>query len=200
MERGKIPKEVHDMLVPILSELKPDVVKFTRLIEVLLDFSKHGGTALHLSIESCDMSKIILEEVERLRPEFLSHKTELIVKVQEKILGECDQVRVQQVVANLLNNALKFGNSKPVYLTVTGTRSHIHIEVMDKGIGISGSDIDRIFKPFERAVSDKHFGGLGLGLYITKQIVDRHNGKISVESKPGEGTTFLVTLPLQAKA
>lgn len=198
MERGKLPKEVHDMLMPIVSELKPDVVKFTRLIELLLDFSKHGGTSLHLSIESCDMSKIIQEEVERLRPEFAAHNTELIVKVQEKILGECDQVRVQQVVANLLNNALKFGNGKPVYLTVTGTPSHINIEVMDKGIGITGPDIERIFKPFERAVSDKHFGGLGLGLYITKQIVDRHNGKISVESKPGQGTTFFVTLPLLA--
>lgn len=198
MERGKIPKEVHDMLEPIISELKPDVVKFTKLIELLLDFSKHGSSELHLNIENCDLSKIINEEVTRLRPEFASHKTELVAKIQEKILGDCDQVRVQQVVANLLNNALKFGNGKTVTLTVTGSESHIHIEVMDKGIGISQADVSRIFKPFERAVSDKHFGGLGLGLYITKQIIERHKGRIAVESKPGEGTTFLVTLPLLA--
>lgn len=198
LERGKFPKEVHDTLLPIVSELRPDVVKFTKLIQVLLDFSKHGGTQIHLSFEKCDLSQIIHEEVARLLPEFKTNKTELIVSVQDKILGECDQVRVQQVVANLLNNAMKFGNGKPVYLTVTGDKDLIHIKVVDKGIGISKTDIERIFMPFERAVSDKHFGGLGLGLYITKQIIERHNGKITVESKPGEGTTFLATLPLKA--
>lgn len=198
LERGKFPQEVHDKLLPIVSELRPDVVKFTRLIQVLLDFSKHGGTQIHLSFERCDLSQIIHEEVARILPEFKANKTELIVSVQEKILGECDQVRIQQVVANLLNNAMKFGNGKPVYLTVTGDQNHIHIEVVDRGIGISKTDIERIFKPFERAVSDKHFGGLGLGLYITRQIIERHNGRITVESKPGEGTTFLATLPLKA--
>jgi PAS domain S-box-containing protein len=199
MERKKFPAEVADILKPIISELRPDVVKFTRLVEILLDFSKLGSNKLHLSIESCDLSKIILEEVERIRPEFVAHKTDLIVSVQDKILGECDQVRVQQVVTNLLTNAVKFGNQKAVSLTVTGDKNAISITVRDQGIGMTDEDSERIFKPFERAVSDKHYGGLGLGLFITKQIVDRHNGTISVKSKVGEGTTFFVSFPLHGK-
>jgi PAS domain S-box-containing protein len=199
IERGKFPKEVHDALSPIVSELRPDIVKFTRLIEVLLDFSKHAGSKLHLKIENCNLSKVITEEVERLRPEFTSHKTELISNIKEKILGECDQVRVQQVVTNLLMNAMKFGNNNPVTINVTNNETEIFIEVKDQGIGISQHDLERIFQPFERAVSEKHFGGLGLGLFITKQIIERHGGKISVKSGDGHGTTFTASLPLKAK-
>lgn len=199
LDRNRFPEEVGQVLRPIVSGLRPDMIKFTRLVEILLDFSKLGSNRLHLSIESCDLSKIINEELERIRPEFIAHKTELVASIQEKIVGECDQLRVQQIVTNLLTNAVKFGNQNPVYLTVTSDQENIMITVKDKGIGMSSEDAERIFKPFERAVSDKHFGGLGLGLFITKQIVDRHNGSISVQSSPGEGTTFLVVLPLHGK-
>lgn len=199
MERKKFPEEVNEVLKPIIMDLKPDLHKFARLVEILLDFSKLGSDKLHLRIESCDLSKLISEEIERLRPEFMAHKTELVASVQDKVVGECDQVRVQQIVTNLLTNALKFGNQKPVFLTVTGDNHSISITVKDQGIGMNEEDTKKIFKPFERLVSDKHFGGLGLGLFITKQIVDRHNGTISVKSIPGEGTTFFVNLPLQAK-
>lgn len=199
MEKKRFPEAVNDILKPIIKDLKPDLLKFGRLVEILLDFSKLGSDKLHLRIESCDMSKLVREEVERIRPEFEAHKTELVIDVQDKILGECDQVRVQQIVTNLLTNALKFGNQKTVTLTVTSDKTNISITVKDLGIGMKEEDTLRIFKPFERAVSDKHFGGLGLGLFITKQIVDRHNGTISVKSKLGEGTTFYVNIPLQAK-
>lgn len=199
MEKQKFPEAVSDILKPIVSDLKPDLLKFTRLVEVLLDFSKLGSGKLFLRVEGCDMSKLISEEVERLRPEFIAQKTELVASIQDKIHGECDQLRMQQIVTNLLTNALKFGNQKTVTLTVTGDSSSMSITVSDQGIGMAEEDLKRIFRPFERAVSDKHFGGLGLGLFITKQIVDRHNGTITVQSRPGEGTTFFVNLPLHAK-
>lgn len=196
LEKGGLPEEVRSKLKPIISEIQPDVQKFAKLIETLLDISKLGSKNLSLSLERCNIGNIIRDEVKRLKSEFAIHQTPLYDEIQEKLEGECDPVRIQQLVANLLMNALKFGGRKPVEFKVTEEKGILRMEVKDLGIGISDEDQKRIFKPFERAVSDKHFGGLGLGLFITNQIVHGHRGTIEVTSAIGKGTTFIVKLPI----
>jgi signal transduction histidine kinase len=101
-----------------------------------------------------------------------------------------------QALENLLSNAVKYGNSKPVTLSVEKTDTHAIFRVQDLGIGILREKQTMIFDRFERVTESENIGGLGLGLYITKQIVDAHQGHIGVESEPGHGSTFTIEIPL----
>ena len=98
-------------------------------------------------------------------------------------------------MTNLLSNAIKFGAGKPIEIAVGAERGTARLAVRDHGIGIASDQRDRIFGRFERAVSERHYGGLGLGLYISRRIVEDHGGSIRCESQPGAGSTFIVELP-----
>jgi signal transduction histidine kinase len=101
---------------------------------------------------------------------------------------------------NLVTNAMKYGEGKPIHVSVHSEEGTGVLRVRDEGLGISASDHERIFQRFERAVTNGAYEGLGLGLYIVRQIVESHGGIISVESAPGEGATFIVRLPLKMSA
>jgi signal transduction histidine kinase len=112
-------------------------------------------------------------------------------------VGRWDRFRIDQVLANLLSNAIKYGRGKPISVHVASTDDTARLSVRDEGIGIAGNDVTRIFGRFERAVSSRHYGGLGLGLYIAHEIVEAHGGCIVVDSAPSAGSTFTVLLPLR---
>ena len=116
----------------------------------------------------------------------------------DSIRGDWDRLRLEQVVTNLVANAIKYGSGQPIDVVVNGAGALARLSIRDHGIGIQPADLGRIFGRFERAVSGRHYGGLGLGLFISKQIVEAHGGTISAESKPGEGAAFHVTLPTTA--
>ncbi len=195
MDKNVLSEELAAKVKPIISEIQPDIRKFSKLIETLLDISKLRAKKLHLNLQQMNISNVVQEEVNRLKQDFDLHQSPLRVYIQENLFGMCDQIRLQQVVSNLLGNALKFGNKRPVEFEMLGNKDHITITVKDYGMGVSSEDQLRIFKPFERAVSDKNFGGLGLGLYIAQQIIEGHGGTILVESTLGEGSSFIVELP-----
>ncbi len=109
--------------------------------------------------------------------------------------GRFDRLRVEQVVGNLLVNAGKFGQGKPVALRVRPEGDFAVLEVSDQGIGIPLEHQARVFERFQRAVPAQNFGGLGLGLYVARQIVEAHGGTIQVVSAAGAGSTFTVRLP-----
>jgi signal transduction histidine kinase len=111
------------------------------------------------------------------------------------LVGRWDPTRVEQVVANLVLNAAKYGNGNPVHVSVDGDRERGAFSVTDHGIGIAPADQERIFERFERAVAEGGVFGLGLGLFIARQIVAAHGGTIRLESVPGTGSTFTVELP-----
>jgi signal transduction histidine kinase len=115
-------------------------------------------------------------------------------------VGQWDPIRIEQVVTNLLTNAIKYGAGKPVEVEVTQLEGQAVIRVTDHGIGIEPKHQARIFQRFERAVSSRYFGGFGLGLWIARQLVDASGGKIAVHSALGEGASFTVTLPIGAKS
>ncbi|WP_343211061.1 sensor histidine kinase [Archangium violaceum] len=111
------------------------------------------------------------------------------------VVGRWNRLRLEQVVVNLLTNAIKYGQGRPITLKLEVDENHVWITVRDEGIGIAPRDQERIFERFERAVSEQHYGGFGLGLWIVREIVHRLGGSVSVTSRQGSGSAFTVELP-----
>jgi signal transduction histidine kinase len=117
------------------------------------------------------------------------------VQANEPAVGHWDPMRLEQVVSNLLSNAIKFGEGRPIELTVTSSRDQARLAIRDHGIGVAPERLPHIFERFERGVSSRQYGGLGLGLYIVRSIVEGMGGGVRCEPTPGGGSTFLVDLP-----
>ena len=135
-----------------------------------------------------------------MAPQLASAGCQTELEMDEPVVGHWDRSRLEQVLLNLLSNAMKFGMHRPIHVGVRRQETSARIIVRDHGIGIAEKDQARIFNRFERAVSALHFGGLGLGLYLVRWIVTSHGGSVRVESKPNAGATFVVELPLRPLA
>lgn len=173
--------------------------RLTRLVDDLLDSSRLGAGRLTLEKASHDLSQIVLDVCERFRQELEPHQ-HLRTLVEPGIHGVFDAFRVEQVLTNLLTNALRYGDSQPIEVRL-GKRPDsewVELSVRDNGPGIAPEEQLRIFERFERASPGSGTGGMGLGLYITRSIVESHRGKIRVESLLGSGAAFIVELPLHA--
>ncbi|WPB77461.1 MEDS domain-containing protein [Archangium violaceum] len=169
--------------------------KLTVLVDALLDVSRLTQGRLALTWEELDVGEVVREVVERFAQQAAKLGSEVEVVADGPVEGRWDRLRLEQVVTNLLSNALKYGAGRPVRVWVEGRPGQAVLVVRDEGIGIGPEHQERIFGKFERAVSGRHYGGLGLGLYITRQIVQALGGTIEVESEPGRGATFRVVLP-----
>jgi signal transduction histidine kinase len=181
-----------------LTTMVRQTTRLSKLVENLLDLSRIAAGRLTLQPEEFDFTEMVRDVVKRLAPEAERLGCTLEVRAGEAIRGRRDQLRLEQVVSNLLANAVKYGAAKPIEIDV-GTQADgrtVRLTMRDHGIGLSPQDAVRVFERFERAVSVRHYGGLGLGLYITRQIVEAHGGRISVESRLGAGATFTVVLPV----
>ncbi|ADO68078.1 GAF domain-containing sensor histidine kinase [Stigmatella aurantiaca] len=171
------------------------VRKLTDLVDNLLDVSRISAGRMKLELEEVDLAALAAELVSRFTPSAAQLGCVLELHAPAPVLGRWDRLRVEQVVTNLLTNALKYGAGRPVAVRVEGAGERARLTVKDQGIGIAEEDLARIFERFERAVSDRHYGGLGLGLYITRQIVEAFGGTVGVTSRPGMGSTFTLELP-----
>jgi signal transduction histidine kinase len=169
--------------------------RLERLIDNLLDVSRITTGHLQLEPESFDLSEMAQDVAERFREQAARDGVPVGLEAPAPVLGRWDRLRLEQVLTNLLANALKFGDGKPIGVTVQGDHQSAMLIVADRGIGISPEDIGRIFHQFERVMGHRTFGGLGMGLYIARQITDAHGGRIEVESAKGEGSSFRVILP-----
>ncbi len=183
-------EEVAARLAACLGQTK----RMARLIDTLLDVSMLASGRIALNQEPLDFRALVRETLERLRTE--SSSNQLVFEDGDAIVGRCDRLRLEQVVTNLVTNGFKYGGGKPVQVMLKANQTHASLLVRDAGMGIAASDLQRIFGRFERATTARHVTGLGLGLYVTRQIVEAHGGTIAVESEVGKGSLFTVTLPL----
>jgi signal transduction histidine kinase len=151
---------------------------------------------LELDIEEVELASVVGEAVAQLEDEATQTGSTITAR-GAPVRGNWDRLRISQVVTNLLSNAVKYGNGKPVEVSYGASGDGAFVAVRDQGIGIDPSDQRQIFERFERAVSSRNYGGLGLGLYIVKRIVEAHGGSIRVDSSPGAGAAFWVELPLR---
>jgi signal transduction histidine kinase len=166
--------------------------RLANLVDGLLDVARLASNRMSIRVEEVDVRQMLSELVTTLAPDLEKAGCSIKVSVPDAIVGKWDRMRIEQVLTNLLSNAMKFGARHPIEVGVTTTSTNVQISVRDHGIGISADDQARIFDRFERAVSSRHFGGLGLGLYISMQILRAHHGSLHVESTPGRGACFII--------
>jgi signal transduction histidine kinase len=174
------------------------VRKLAGLVNDLLDVAKLAQGRLPLQLEVVDLRGVVRDVLEQLSSEAARAGCRVEVGEGAPVVGRWDRSRLEQVVTNLLTNALKYGARRPIHVDVGWADGLARLSVRDEGIGIAPEHRGRIFGRFERAVSDRHYGGLGLGLHITQQIVSALGGSISLESEEGRGSTFTVELPPDA--
>jgi signal transduction histidine kinase len=182
-----------------LEVARRSVRRLARLIELLLDVSQLTTGRLQLSPEQVDLATIVSTVVAASEEEARRLGTPLSVHLESPLAGHFDPERMGQVVHHLLSNALKFGQGRPVELSLRSEGGSVVLSVVDHGIGIAPNDRARIFERFERAVSVRQYGGLGLGLWVSRQVVEAHQGAIRVEDTPGGGATFHIHLPLTSR-
>jgi signal transduction histidine kinase len=170
--------------------------RLTRLVDELLNVSRIRAGRMALELESVDLAQVVREATERLSEDLRQARCTVSCQL-DPTLGHWDKSALDQVVTNILANATKFGAGKPIEVTVGANDGRARLVVTDHGIGIAADRLPHIFERYERAVSARHYGGLGLGLYIARAIVEAFGGTIEASSPGlGEGATFVVTLPL----
>ncbi|MBN1205707.1 MAG: PAS domain S-box protein [Myxococcaceae bacterium] len=192
----RVPRE---RVLHSLEGAEVQVRRLRDLIDDLLDVSRLSQGRLSMTLEQVDLDDVVRRVVSELSPQAVKAGCALTVDADGPVPGHWDRLRLEQLVTNLLTNALKYGAGKPVALHLERAGPLARLTVRDEGIGIEAEHLGRIFGKFERAVSERHYGGLGLGLYITRQIVEAFGGRIGVESQPGQGALFTVELPLQPR-
>ncbi|OJH38802.1 hypothetical protein BON30_21485 [Cystobacter ferrugineus] len=185
--------KVASMLDTFSDQLK----RLVQLVEQLLDVSRINTGRLELHLEETDLSSVAREVAERLAEQLEKAGCTLERELEFPVVGEWDRLRLEQVVMNLLTNAMKYGAHRPIRMKVWSEGDKALLRVEDRGLGIPEEDQTRIFELFERAASH-NYGGLGLGLFIAREIVLAHAGRIWLESEPGVGTTFFVEFPRSA--
>jgi signal transduction histidine kinase len=184
-------------LTPRVEMAQRQTERLARLVTNLLDVARIGSGKLEMELEDVDLEALVQGVVDRMKEEARKQGCTLVVHAA-RVNGRFDPMRIEQLLANLLSNAIKYGAGHPIEVRLSRQGETARLEVSDGGIGIAPESQDRIFQRFERAVSMRQFGGLGLGLYISRQIVEAHGGSIQVVSEPGKGSTFMIALPLQA--
>ncbi|AFE08174.1 sensory box histidine kinase [Corallococcus coralloides DSM 2259] len=184
-----------DAVTHSLEVIERQAKRMAKLVNTLLDVSRIQAGKLELEFEEVDLAALVRDVAARFAPELATSGTRLQVHADTAMPGVWDRSRLDQIVTNLLSNAIKYGEGRPIEVRVEGDAVMARLEVRDQGIGIPAERHARIFRAFERAVSSRHYGGLGLGLHIVNQLVERLGGSVRVESEAGQGATFTVELP-----
>jgi PAS domain S-box-containing protein len=170
--------------------------RLTELIEALLDVSRIATGRFELTLERADLAQIVSTAVDRMHEAAEAAGCTLSVSA-EPAIGTWDGSRIDQVITNLVGNAIRYAAATPIEVAVSGRDDAVVIEVRDRGPGLPESQLARIFERFERAASMRHYGGLGLGLYVVRQVVEAHGGTVSARNAVGGGACFTVQLPLR---
>lgn len=170
--------------------------RLNRLVDTLLDVSRIATGRLRLNPEAFDLGEAVREVVERFRDEAKEAGCALSMTIGESIQGQWDRLRVEQILTNLISNSIKYAAGRPIEVSLARDASEAVMQVRDEGPGIPEADLSRVFERFERAASSRNYGGMGLGLYVAKQIAEAHGGTIAAENLTRGGVRLVVRLPV----
>jgi signal transduction histidine kinase len=188
-------KEKVEQIANITEE---QVTKLNTLVDDMMDVSRIRTGKMTMEWEEMDLCQLIRDIFKRMKMRFVTakYKIPIFETSSEKIIGTWDKLRLEQIITNLLTNAIRYGNGKPIKVKLHLSATTVQISVQDQGIGIAQENLDKIFDRFERIGDRSEISGLGLGLFIVNSLVRALEGRISVKSKINEGSTFLVELPI----
>ena len=193
---GRLQEMGEDRIIARLERIEEQADRLTSLMNQLLDVSRLAAGRFALAPANTDLVEIARDVLTRFREEAAQIEATLELLADAPVVGWWDASRLDQVLTNLITNALKYGGAGLITVEVSGDPTTARLSVTDRGPGIPEADQERIFEQYERAAST-NLGGLGLGLWLVRQLVRAHDGEVMVRSRPGEGATFTITLPRQ---
>jgi PAS domain S-box-containing protein len=179
-----------------LRQAEKQIQRMSRLVDRLLDISQITSGRTRLDLTEFELGELLKEVADRTLAEASRSGCELRVSADDEVVGLWDRFRLDEAFTNLLANAIKFGAGGPVDVQLRLVNKKAVVVVQDRGIGVSPEDLDRVFGRFERSTAGKNYSGLGLGLYITREIIEQHDGAIRAENRTRGGARFIVELPL----
>lgn len=186
-----------EKLVGSLNIAHEQTRRLQMLIKDLLNFSLITRGKLDLELKTANLNDIVKTSLDKFQDHLEIAQCSLSFKSTEPINGIWDQIRIEQAISNLMTNAIKYGEGSPIEVEVKKDNHLAKITVKDNGIGIDPKQQKIIFERFKRATEDVKFQGLGVGLFIVKQIVEAHGGKVTVKSQLGKGSSFTIELPIK---
>jgi signal transduction histidine kinase len=189
---------VPDVIRTRLEQTVEALELYVRRLDLLLDVSRITSNNVNLNLTEVHLGEMVHAVVESIKPVADFAGSPLIVST-ETIVGSWDRLAVEQILQNLVSNAIKYGQGRPVTIAARRDGAWAAVEVRDQGVGISREDQGRIFRAFERAAGSTGQGGFGVGLWVAHRLSEAMGGTIRVESTPGAGATFTVRLPLDEK-
>jgi signal transduction histidine kinase len=197
LKKGNLAAFDADKLGAMVRRDERQIKSMIRLIDDMLDVSRIRSGTLSVRPGQVELMELLSRVISDLSLQASAAGCTLTLVPHAPVSGWWDEFRIEQVIINLLTNALRYGGGQPVEVSVHDEQGCARIDVRDQGRGITPEDMDRIFEPYERGARNGEPKGLGLGLYISRQLAVSHGGTLQVQSKPGEGATFSLLLPCQ---
>jgi two-component system, OmpR family, sensor kinase len=185
-------------LLQRLERVRVVLDRYVKRATLLLDVSRINAGSMDLHFEDLDIAEILREVVDIYAVEAAFNLVDLRVTAPDVLVGRWDRPAMEQVMGNLISNAIKYGDGKPVDVSLAREGDRVRLEVRDRGIGISPEDQARIFGRFEQVMTGQARTGFGVGLWLARGLIEAHRGSIAVHSAPGKGAAFTVWLPLDA--
>jgi len=195
LKRGTLATIKPEQFEAMIKRDERQIKAMIRLIDDMLDVSRMRSGQLSIRPGQVQLMDLLERVVSDLSLQAAATGCKLSLQPHPPVEGCWDEFRIEQVVVNLLTNALRYGGGQPVEVSVQHSGNTVRIDVRDEGKGIAPNDLERIFEPYERGARNGEPKGLGLGLYISRQLAISHGGELRVTSKPGEGSTFSLVLP-----
>lgn len=198
IKKGNASDLSTDKLAILFDKNENQIKRVIRLVDDMLDLTRIQSGKFSYNFIKCDLREVAIDVYDRFKDQFENSGTLLTNQTIDSVVGFFDRDRIEQVMVNLLTNALKYGKGNAVTLRLMVLNNVARLEIQDHGIGVKPENVEVIFKKYERIVSADEVSGLGIGLFICREIVEAHGGKIWVESIFGEGSKFIAELPLDA--